>query len=138
MKINIPSEIKLLLGQEEEFNFSVPMEASIMNEEAAGVLYVNQNSEILYYDHLDIQKPHLQTPDYSFQQRNTGTGNISNEGIFFSQAHILHKKQELYTLFSKSGNHIVSAGHFLSQTSLPSNVKHAFSSFWQTLSAFAF
>lgn len=42
MKINVPSEIKLLRGQEEEFDFSVPMEASIMGEEAAGVLYVNQ------------------------------------------------------------------------------------------------
>jgi len=52
MKINIPSEIKLLLGQEEEFNFSVPMEASIMNEEAAGVLYVNQKP--LSEDVIDI------------------------------------------------------------------------------------
>lgn len=42
MKVNVPSEIKLLLGQEEKFDFSVPMEASIMGEEAAGVLYVNQ------------------------------------------------------------------------------------------------
>ena len=42
MKVNVPSEIKLLLGQEEEFNFSVPMEASIMGEKASGVLYVNQ------------------------------------------------------------------------------------------------
>lgn len=42
MKINVPSEIKLLLGQEEEFDFSIPMEASITGEEAMGVLYVNQ------------------------------------------------------------------------------------------------
>ena len=52
MKINVPSEIKLLMGQEEEFNFSVPMEASIMGEEAAGVLYVNQ--EPLSEDIIDI------------------------------------------------------------------------------------
>ncbi len=42
MKVNVPSEIKLLLGEQEEFDFSIPMEASIMGEEAAGVLYVNQ------------------------------------------------------------------------------------------------
>ena len=42
IKINIPSEVKLLLGQEERFDFSVPMEASITREEAVGVLYVNQ------------------------------------------------------------------------------------------------
>ena len=52
MKINVPSEIKLLMGQEEEFNFSVPMEASIMGEEATGVLYVNQ--EPLSEDIIDI------------------------------------------------------------------------------------
>jgi len=52
MKINIPSEIKLLLGAEEEFDFSVPMEASIMSEEATGVLYVNQ--EPLSEDVIDI------------------------------------------------------------------------------------
>lgn len=40
------------MGQEEEFNFSVPMEASIFNEEAAGVLYVNQ--EPLSEDVIDI------------------------------------------------------------------------------------
>lgn len=52
MKVNVPSEIKLLLGQEENFNFSVPMEASITGEEAAGVLYVNQ--EPLSKDVIDI------------------------------------------------------------------------------------
>ncbi len=52
MKINVPSEIKLLLGKEEQFDFSVPMEASIMGEEAAGVLYVNQ--EPLSEDVIDI------------------------------------------------------------------------------------
>ncbi len=56
MKINIPSEVKLLLGQEENFNFSVPMEASIMGEEAAGVLYVNQeplSEEVINIDLLN-------------------------------------------------------------------------------------
>ena len=52
IKVNVPSEIKLLLGQEEEFDFSVPMEASIMGEEAAGVLYINQ--EPLSEDVIDI------------------------------------------------------------------------------------
>ncbi len=52
MKINIPSEMKLLLGSEEEFDFSVPLEASIMSEEAAGVLYVNQKP--LSEDVIDI------------------------------------------------------------------------------------
>jgi len=52
MKINIPSEIKLLLGDEEEFDFSIPMEASIMSEEATGVLYVNQKP--LSEDVIDI------------------------------------------------------------------------------------
>ena len=52
MKVNVPSEIKLLLGQEEQFSFSVPMEASIMGEEATGVLYVNQ--EPLSEDVIDI------------------------------------------------------------------------------------
>lgn len=42
MKVNVPSEIKLLVGEEEQFDFSVPMEASIVREEAVGVLYVNQ------------------------------------------------------------------------------------------------
>ena len=52
MKINVPSEMKLLLGQEEKFDFSVPMEASITGEEAAGVLYINQ--EPLSEDVIDI------------------------------------------------------------------------------------
>ena len=52
MKINVPSEIKLLLGEEENFDFSVPMEASIMSEEATGVLYVNQKP--LSEDVIDI------------------------------------------------------------------------------------
>ena len=52
MKVNVPSEIRLLLGQEEEFNFSVPIEASVMREEAAGVLYINQ--EPLSKDIIDI------------------------------------------------------------------------------------
>lgn len=52
MKVNVPSEMKLLMGQEEEFDFSVPMEASIFGEEAAGVLYVNQ--EPLSEDVIDI------------------------------------------------------------------------------------
>jgi len=57
MKVNVPSEIKLLLGQEEQFDFSVPMEASIFREETAGVLYINQ--EPLSKDMIDID---LQNP----------------------------------------------------------------------------
>jgi len=57
MKINVPSEIKLLLGQEEEFDFSVPMEASIFGEEAEGVLYVNQKPLEKEIINIDLQKP---------------------------------------------------------------------------------
>ncbi len=57
MKVNVPSEIKLLLGQEEEFNFSVPMEASIFGEEAAGVLYVNQKPLAEDVIDIDLQNP---------------------------------------------------------------------------------
>ena len=57
MKVNVPSEIKLLVGQEEKFDFSVPMEASILNEDAKGVLYVNQ--EPLSKEEIDID---LSTP----------------------------------------------------------------------------
>ncbi len=57
MKINVPSEIKLLIGQEENFDFSIPMEASIFNEDAKGVLYVNQ--EPLSKEEIDID---LSTP----------------------------------------------------------------------------
>ncbi len=42
MKINIPSEIRLLVGEEEQFNFSLPMEVSFVDETAIGVLQVNQ------------------------------------------------------------------------------------------------
>lgn len=52
MKVNVPSEIKLLQGQEKMFDFSVPMEASIQGEEAIGALYVN--SEPLSEDVIDI------------------------------------------------------------------------------------
>lgn len=57
MKINVPSEIKLLLGQEEEFDFSVPMEASIIGEEAAGVLYINQEPLSEDIINIDLQNP---------------------------------------------------------------------------------
>lgn len=57
MKVNVPSEIKLLLGQEEEFDFSVPMEASIFGEEAAGVLYVNQKPLAEDVIDIDLQNP---------------------------------------------------------------------------------
>ena len=57
MKVNVPSEIKLLLGQEEEFDFSVPMEASIFGEEAAGVLYVNQKPLTEDVIDIDLQNP---------------------------------------------------------------------------------
>ena len=52
MKVNVPSEIKLLQGQEKRFDFSVPMEASIQGDEAVGVLYVNR--EPLSKDIIDI------------------------------------------------------------------------------------
>ena len=57
MKINVPSEIKLLLGKEEEFDFSMPMEASIFGEEAAGVLYVNQKPLSEEVIDIDLQNP---------------------------------------------------------------------------------
>ena len=57
MRINVPSEMKLLLGQEEEFDFSVPMQASIMSEEATGVLYINQEPLSEDVIHIDLQKP---------------------------------------------------------------------------------
>lgn len=57
MKINVPSEIKLLLGQEENFSFSVPMEASIFGEEAAGVLYINQEPLSEEVIDIDLQNP---------------------------------------------------------------------------------
>lgn len=57
MKINVPSEIKLLRGQEEKFDFSVPMEASIFGEAAAGVLYVNQEPLSEDIIDIDLKKP---------------------------------------------------------------------------------
>ena len=57
MKVNVPSEIRLLLGQEEEFNFSIPMEASIMQEEAAGVLYINQEPLSKDIINIDLLNP---------------------------------------------------------------------------------
>ncbi len=57
MKVNIPSEIRLLLGQEESFDFSVPMKASITGEEAAGVLYVNQEPLSEEVIHIDLLNP---------------------------------------------------------------------------------
>jgi len=57
MKVNVPSEMKLLLGQEEKFDFSVPMEASIFGEEATGVLYVNQKPLSEDVIDIDLQNP---------------------------------------------------------------------------------
>lgn len=57
MKINVPSEMKLLVGQEERFDFSVPMEADIVSEDAVGVIFVNQKP--LSKDEISID---LQTP----------------------------------------------------------------------------
>ncbi|MBP3609926.1 MAG: SpoIVB peptidase [Lachnospiraceae bacterium] len=57
MKVNVPSEIKLLIGQEEEFDFSVPMEASIVSEEAVGVLYVNQEPLSKEEINIDLLNP---------------------------------------------------------------------------------
>lgn len=57
MKINIPSEMKLLLGEEEQFDFSVPMEASILKEEATSVLYVNQKPLSEDVIHIDLLNP---------------------------------------------------------------------------------
>lgn len=41
IKSSVPNELKLLLGQQEEFNLSVPLHASI-SEDAIGALYVNE------------------------------------------------------------------------------------------------
>lgn len=57
MKVNVPSEMKLLIGQEEEFDFSVPLEASIFSEEAAGVLYVNQEPLSEDVINIDLSNP---------------------------------------------------------------------------------
>ena len=57
MKINVPSEMKLLLGQEEEFDFSVPLEASITGEETAGVLYINQEPLSEEIINIDLSNP---------------------------------------------------------------------------------
>lgn len=57
MRINVPSEMKLLLGQEEKFDFSVPMEASIIGDEAAGVLYINQEPLSEDIINIDLQNP---------------------------------------------------------------------------------
>ena len=57
MKINVPSEIKLLIGQEENFDFSIPMEASIFNEDAKGVLYVNQKPLSKEEINIDLSAP---------------------------------------------------------------------------------
>ena len=57
MKINVPSEIKLLIGQEENFDFSIPIEASIFNEDAKGVLYVNQEPLSKEEINIDLSAP---------------------------------------------------------------------------------
>jgi len=57
MKFNVPSEIKLLQGQEKVFDFSVPMEASITDEEAIGVLYVNSKPLSKEVINIDLQEP---------------------------------------------------------------------------------
>lgn len=57
MKINVPSEIKLLIGQEENFDFSIPIEASIFNEDAKGVLYVNQEPLSKEEINIDLSTP---------------------------------------------------------------------------------
>ena len=57
MKINVPSEIKLLIGQEENFDFSIPIEASIFNEDAKGVLYVNQQPLSKEEINIDLSTP---------------------------------------------------------------------------------
>lgn len=57
MKVNVPSEMRLLIGQEEEFDFSVPLEASIFSEEAAGVLYVNQEPLSEDVINIDLSNP---------------------------------------------------------------------------------
>jgi len=57
MKYNVPSEIKLLQGQEKQFDFSVPMEVSIRDEEAIGVLYVNSEPLSEEVIDIDLQEP---------------------------------------------------------------------------------
>lgn len=56
LKTSVPDELKILLGQEEEFELSMPIHASI-SEDAVGVLYVNE--EPLSEDDItiDLSKP---------------------------------------------------------------------------------
>ena len=57
MKINVPSKIKLLVGEEEQFNFSFPIEASITDDDSASVLYVNQKALSEEQINIDLSKP---------------------------------------------------------------------------------
>lgn len=57
IKVNVPSEIKLLIGQEEEFDFSIPIQASVFNEDAKGVLYVNQQPLSKEEINIDLSAP---------------------------------------------------------------------------------
>jgi len=57
MKINIPSKIKLLVGEEEMFDFAFPLEASITEEDATSVLYVNQKPMSEEKIKIDLSKP---------------------------------------------------------------------------------
>lgn len=57
MKINVPSQIKLLVGEEEQFDFSFPIEASFTDENAASVLYVNQQPLSKDDIRIDLSKP---------------------------------------------------------------------------------
>ena len=57
MKINVPSQIKLLVGEEEQFDFSFPMEASFTDENTASVLFVNQQPLSKDDIRIDLSKP---------------------------------------------------------------------------------
>lgn len=57
MKMNVPSKIKLLAGAEGTFDFSFPIEASISEKEAVGVLYVNQKPLTEDEIHIDLSQP---------------------------------------------------------------------------------
>ncbi len=57
MKINIPSTVKLLVGEEENFDFSIPMEASISGEEAVGALFINQEGISKEEINIDLGTP---------------------------------------------------------------------------------
>ncbi len=70
IKMNVPSKIKLLAGEEGTFDFSFPIEASISEEESLGVLYVNQQPLTEDKIHIDLSQP------FSISSDTLGTYNV--------------------------------------------------------------